>query len=360
MSVAWSPTERNDVICRERLDWDRFQLVGPRKICIGRGFANALSTWASRRQAIIHLHTLWNGVSVASIRAARAGQVPLVVSVRGALYPWSLSQGRIRKSVAWRFFLRNALQHAAFIHVTEPNEAQAVRGLGITGPIMVVPNGVEQVSTNELRNAFLFRSGRADRGKTYLFLSRIHKKKGLDILLQAWSLSIARGMAGQLIVAGPFASHAYEKEIRTLVNELGVGDSVRFLGMLTGNEREDAFRMADVFVLPSHSENFGVAIVEALARGLPVLTTTGTPWKAVEINCAGWWIELSVGQLTKHLDIIARMPRNQLAVMGESAVALAANFSWDTQAKRVQAGYEWALGGAEPEELASARLGGPS
>jgi glycosyltransferase involved in cell wall biosynthesis len=360
MSIAWSSTECNEVIRRESLGWDRFPLVGPRKICVGRGFSDALYSNVAGSQTIVHLHTLWNAVSVSSVVVAKTRRVPLVVSVRGALYPWSLRQGRVRKAVAWRLFLKKALQGAAFIHVTEPNEGEAVRGLGIRVPIVIVPNGVEQVSTNDLQNILSFRAGRTGLGRKFLFLSRIHKKKGLDILLRAWALSIARGMSGQLIVAGPFSSNAYEKEIRTLVKDLGIGDSVRFLGMLTGNEREEAFRIADVFVLPSHTENFGVAIVEALARGLPVLTTTGTPWKAIEANSAGWWIDLSLDQLIFHLDFIAGLSRNELAVMGSNAVALAANFSWATQAKKLQPAYEWALGGPAPEGLFSSHLTPPS
>jgi glycosyltransferase involved in cell wall biosynthesis len=351
LSVEWHAAEHNDVVQREQLSWKNYPLLGPRKVCFSPRLIQALNAQIPSRDSVIHLHTLWNSVAVASFWAARKNKIPLVVSPRGALYSWSLAQGRIRKSLAWQVFLKRALQRAALIHVTEPNEARAVRELGISAPLIIVPNGVEQIPSALLRGWFSLRSARLEAPLRYLFLSRIHKKKGVDVLLKAWARSVARTRGGQLDIAGPFATPAYEREICLLVDTLGVKDSVRFLGMLTGEDRERAFLGADVFVLPSHTENFGVAIVEALARGLPVITTKGTPWRSISENDAGWWLELSEDMLRSTLDEASELSRAALLAMGERAVSLARNFAWERQAQELLAAYNWVLGGPKPVGL---------
>ena len=351
LSVEWYAAERNDVVQREQRSWKSYPLLGPRKVCFSPRLIQALNAQVWAGGSLIHLHTLWNAVAVASFRTAQGNKIPLVVSPRGALYSWSLAQGRIRKSLAWRVFLKRALQRAALIHVTEPNEARAVRELGISAPLIIVPNGVEQVPSALLRGWFSLRSARLEAPLRYLFLSRIHKKKGVDVLLKAWARSVARTRGGQLDIAGPFATPAYEQEIRLLVDALDVKDSVRFLGMLTGEDREQAFLGADVFVLPSHTENFGVAVVEALARGLPVITTKGTPWKSIAENDAGWWIELSEDSLKGTLDEVSELSRVALIAMGGRAVSLARNFAWERLTEELLAAYRWVLGGPKPVGL---------
>jgi glycosyltransferase involved in cell wall biosynthesis len=334
-SVQWTANERNDVIERENLVWRRHRLVGPRKIGLSPGLIRALDHCAVSCESLIHLHTLWNAVSVSSYLVASRRRVPLVVSVRGALYPWSLAQGRTRKALAWRAFVRRGLQSAAFVHVTEPGEAEAVRSLGVTTRLVTVPNGVEQVPAAELSTILRERSHRRSSGPTFLFLSRIHKKKGVDYLLHAWARSNAVRLGARLVIAGPFASGAYEREIRGLAKDLGLDSDVKFLGMLTGDDKERAFRNADVFVLPSHSENFGVAIVEALARGLPVLTTRGTPWESIVSRGAGWRVDLSVEQLASRINTIVELSAGRLTEMGERGAELAKEYGWDAQAAKL-------------------------
>jgi glycosyltransferase involved in cell wall biosynthesis len=350
-SVQWSTTERNDVVDREALDWVRCGLRGPRKICFSPQLLRSLQSLETATRPIIHLHTLWNAASLCAVRVAMDKRIPLVISTRGALFPWALSQGRLRKSLAWRAFVRAALQKAALVHVTEPREASVVRGLGISTPLILVPNGVEQAPAPGLEARFDLHAAERNGSRTFLFLSRIHKSKGVDLLLEAWSRSVARQLGGRLEIVGPCASPAYQSELQRRASDLGIAGTVRFLGMLRGAERERMFSDADVFVLPSYTENFGVAIVEALARGLPVITTTGTPWRAIEDQRAGWWIDLTIDNLVSALDDAAGYPRETLLAMGHNAVNLARQFGWEEKAHALSEAYQWIFGGPQPGAL---------
>lgn len=349
-SVAWSPDESNDVIEREGLAWQRYRLVGPRPIGFSPALFAALRDGRGGEDSILHLHNLWNGVAVAAYLAARRSDRPLVVSPRGSLYPWSLAQGRSRKRLAWRVFQKRALDSAAFVHVTEELELHRARELGITAPVAVVPNCVEQLPVDMLERWLDKRERRPAGRRVFLFLSRVHKKKGADLLLRAWARSAAASRGGVLKIVGP-AEPGYRSTLDGLVAQLGIGKSVEFMGMLRHQLREAEFLAADVFVLPSHTENFGVAIVEALARGLPVLTTTGTPWPAIRVRGAGWWIELSVDNIVAALDDAATRSRAELRGMGENGAAIAREYGCDRQAERMAAAYEWVRGGDRPSFL---------
>jgi glycosyltransferase involved in cell wall biosynthesis len=124
--------------------------------------------------------------------------------------------------------------------------------------------------------------------KTALFLSRINPKKGLPMLLDAWQRVAPEGW--RLVIAGNDDSNhlpIVERKIR----ELGLQDQVEVAGPLFGAAKEAAYRNADLFVLPSYSENFGIVVAEALGYGVPVLTTTGCPWQELQTHGCGWWVE---------------------------------------------------------------------
>lgn len=340
--------EQNEVICRENLSWQRHKLTGPQKISFSSALERAISEGSRYRPSILHLHNLWNAVAFSVYRVARREGVPLVISPRGSLYSWSLQQGRWRKKIAWQVFMRDAMESAAVIHVTEPHEGHAVRALGVRTPLAMVPNGVELPDKHLLDFWLAQRAARGDGPRRFLFLSRVHKKKGVDLLLSAWKESLACKKGGQLVIAGPCASQEYSRYLQQMVISMDLNHSVEFIGMVRGAERERLFSEADIFVLPSHSENFGVAIAEALARGLPVITTTGTPWRVIASASAGWWIGLSVRELAEALDQAALLPSTSLLAMGSQASKIARQFGWHIQSAKMAQVYTWLAGGEVP------------
>jgi len=181
-------------------------------------------------------------------------------------------------------------------------------------------------------------------------MSRLHPKKGVDILLKAWSIYVDNHQGSTLKIAGT-GKDDYIRHLRNLVTELNINDSVFFLGMLRNECREDAFKSSDIFVLPSHTENFGMAILEALTYGLPVITTTGTPWKDIKTMRAGWWIDLDLEKLVSALEDASSMSRSDYTKKSHNAKQIAEKYTCDVIADRMNAAYCWVLSAADNPDI---------
>jgi len=301
---------------------------------------------ASRKANIVHNHGLWMFPNFYARQAAITSRIPLIISPRGMLEDWSLGRSRIKKFMAWSLFERVNLRSAALFHATSEMEARSVRKLGLHQPIAIIPNGVEipDRETNPDREKLERKHPELAGKRWLLFLSRIHPKKGVSELLRVWR-EIERDFSQwQLIVAGPDLE-GYEPGMRREALNSKIANRVTFAGMLSGSERKAAFANADVFVLPTHSENFGIAIAEALAFGLPVITTKGAPWKDLIAHRCGWWIDLGHAELMQSLKGALCLPKAELAAMGERGRALMAKkYSWKQVAGRMKQSYEWLLG----------------
>jgi len=241
-------------------------------------------------------------------------------------------------------------QNASCLHATEPGELEAVRNLGITAPIAVIPNGVELAEFENMpeRNEAC-KALNIDADKNYmLFLSRIHPKKGLDFLARAMAENKGRLNNWELLIAGPTDDQKYLDEITTVLSNAGIENKVHFLGMLNKIERINAYAASNLFVLPSHTENFGIVIAEAMAAGLPVITTKNTPWSEIEENNCGWWSELSDDAISNSLNIALESSPGELIQMGENGrKVIFENYPWEQQAQKMKELYEWLLSGAQ-------------
>ncbi len=184
--------------------------------------------------------------------------------------------------------------------------------------------------------------------RTALFLGRLHPKKGLPLLLQAWAK--VRPTNWILNIAGPDEG-GHRRGLERLVALLGLDNLVRFSGPLTDSCKVRAFEEADLFILPTHSENFGIAVAEALARGLPVITTHGAPWKLLESESCGWWVPVSTAAIAAALEDASTRPIEELVAMGDRGrVAVEQRFRWDRIAEEFINCYRWVSGqGSKPE-----------
>lgn len=287
------------------------------RFCPGLLAALLADVRAGRIEAI-HLHSPWNFVAFAAWMASRLGGVRLVFSPRGSLFAWSLSQGRWRKNLAWYAFMRRMLQHAYAIHVTDRSEEEAVRLLGVTTRIETVPNSINIDEVGEVPQRDRAREvlGLPAGGRYALFMSRIHPKKGLVELLSAWEEERMAESGWQLLIVGPESDPAYVAEVRGLAARPSMAGSVRLLPPVYGPGRLDYFAASDLFVLPSHSENFGNSIAEAMLAGLPVITTSGTPWSDIATQGLGWYISLGPAELRGALREASHAPLATLQSMG--------------------------------------------
>lgn len=234
------------------------------------------------RHDVVHVHGLWELTTVQLCRRARDNGVPYVISVHGMLDDWSMRQRPLRKRAFLLLFGMRWMQIAAAIHLTAKEELRQAerwlpRGKGVVIPLAFDLTPFRIPPTPELANAIpiLTEPSRA----RILFLSRLHPKKGLDILLRAVSLLKQRGTLTSLNVAGK-GDPGYLAALQTLGTNLGLsGDDVRYLGNVTGPTKLSLYAACDMLALPTAQENFGLVIIEALACGLPVLTT-----RAVDIS----------------------------------------------------------------------------
>ncbi len=232
---------------------------------------------------VIHIHALFQFASAAAARCARQSGVPCIIRPLGVLNRWGMENRRkFLKSLSFRFVEKPILRHAAAMHYTSRAERREAEQTGATEPAAIIPLGVDVAAFQKLPSPdiFLNRFPQARGRKLVLFLSRLDAKKGLDLLLEAWA-EIQKAESGKrkaekwvLVVAGN-GEATYEHRLRELAAKLGLTDEILWTGFLEGDDKLSALAAAQLFVLPSYSENFGIALVEAMAAGLPCVTTEG-------------------------------------------------------------------------------------
>ena len=296
---------------------------------------------------IVHLHGLWSlGLHRCAV-VCRRWNIPYVIAPRGMLEPWSLQQKWLKKRIARFLYQDRDLKCAAALHATAESEAEHFRKLGFKNQIIVSPNGV-----NVSGDVFLTqgrREAEKEGKRRVLFVSRMHPKKGVLELVEAWNRlavsresSVASGWECELVytVSGELEKE-YESRVRARVKELGLDGQFIFTGALNDEEKWKAYSRADLFVLPTYSENFGIVVAEALWAGVPVITTKGTPWNELETAKCGRWIEIGVAPLIEALKGMMAMPDEARLQMGERGRQLVEEkYTWDAVVKAMVKGYE--------------------
>jgi glycosyltransferase involved in cell wall biosynthesis len=281
---------------------------------------------------LIHDHGQWMPLHHFVAELARSKNIPRIVSPHGMLSPWARNYKRLKKSIAWRLYAHRDLKQASVVCATSELELQELRELGVKLPIAVIANGVDPfpAETLELKTAT---------PPYVLFLSRIHEKKGVGELLEVWE-KINRS-DWKLVLAGPDE----QKFLASRTLPLGV----KYVGMVLGEEKARLMRQASLFVLPTHSENFGVVVGESLLVEVPVITTHGAPWKSLQTERCGWWIPMEKPILKQALLTAMNTPAEELQAMGMRGRMFAAKaFAWPQLAEQMAQVYEWVLGGGDP------------
>lgn len=311
--------------------------IGPRRLGISPGMHEWLRVAVESGEVeIVHNHGMWQANSLYPGWACAGRVAHLVVSPRGALSSWAMSHGSLLKRIFWPLLQRPVLNSAACFHATCSAEYEDIRRLGFKQPVAIIPNGIDIASplpkvTSELR--------------TLLFLGRIHPKKGLDMLLAAWSrvqdefpnwrLQIVGSDAGYHGATGYLSKLKAAAVRRRLVR-------LEFCGELRGQDKLASYCNADLFVLPTHSENFGMTVAEALAAGTPCVVTKGAPWAGLQRHHCGWWIEIGEDEMVACLmDSLAR-PRLELEAMGAIGRKwMLDEYSWDRIGSMMAETYRW-------------------
>lgn len=299
---------------------------------------------ADERFELIQIQSVWEMPYHKVMVKARKLNIPYIVTPRGMLEPWSLSQKKWKKRLAWWLYQRNDVQKSACVFTTAKMEAEHVSALGITTCKAVIPNGIETVG-------YPCKSSIEGVKKQVLFLSRVHVKKGIELLFEAWKRIHSEFAGWQLLVVGNGEAE-YIHSLENRVENLGLKDCIKILPPVFGNDKIQIYQESALFCLPSYSENFGMAIAEAMSCGTPVITTTNCPWNILNDTKTGWCIDLSVDNLENALREAMGMDANALYDMGQRASKLIYdNFDYRSVTRKTLRLYEWLLNSGEKPEF---------
>ena len=299
---------------------------------------------------IYHYHGVWMPSDHWVSKYARKHGKKTVLNPRGDLEIARINYNRwkkLKKQIVWWLYGKKDTQNAACIIATSEQEKQAVRSLGITAPIAIIPNGIETDAFPTTINH------KSHEKKTILFLSRVNPIKGIEYLLDAWAeIPESKRVNWQIHIAGNSDPKDYVVELERKSKELGLSDTVLFVGPITGAEKLKKYQDCDLFVLPTLNENFGNVVAEAMMCELPVITTKNAPWKVLEDYNCGWWIDLSVDNLKKALCEAMSLTDKERWNLGKKGKrCIEENFASDAVAKKTIAVYKWVLRQGEKPEF---------
>lgn len=317
--------------------------LGPRRL--GRSpmmFGWLTEATADGKVDIVHNHGMWQMNAAYPGWVVRGRNTMLVSSPRGTFSPWAMSHGSWIKRIFWPLIQRPALMTVSCFHATSEAEYLDIRRLGFKQPVAIIPNGIDVPEIREENSGQL---------RTLLFLGRFDPKKGIDILLKAWAVVMHRFPDWQLIIVGTDTGYGrrpgYLRQMKELSERCKL-KRIEFRGPLYGSEKATIYQSAELFVLPTHSENFGMTVAEALAAGTPAIVTKGAPWHDLATHDAGWWIEYGVESLVACLTEAMDHSSEELALKGANGRDwMLREFSWKIIGSRMDQTYRWLTAGGQ-------------
>ncbi|WP_207792283.1 glycosyltransferase [Polymorphobacter multimanifer] len=317
-------------------------------LTLAQGFAERCRHTAallrSEAPSLLHDNGLWLPANLAATATARRLGRPHVISPHGMLAPWALAWRPWRKRIASALFQQSLLESAAGLVAAAEPERSHIRARLPRARIATIANGVNIPASLPARAPQPMR--------TLLFMSRLHPVKNLPALIAAWGRIIADPTfdAWRLHIAGP-DEDGHRAELAPLVTALGQHPRITFTGPVSEADKVATYAAADLFILPSLSENFGIVVAEALAHGLPAITTHATPWSDLPREGAGFHGAPDAASLEAMLRQALACPPAELIAMGARGRALVERrFGWPRIAAQSLAFYEWLLhGGPTPD-----------
>lgn len=281
---------------------------------------------------IIHIHGAWSLITFLSCFYGYLCNIPYVIHPHGMLSKWSFNHKYIKKNIAYFLYQRWCLKNSKLIFLTSPSEYKDLCKLELNlncivleqGLVFSSPTNITKLSLDPLRI------------RNILFLSRLHPVKGIYELLEVWKVLNPSNWV--LKIVGPNEGDTLDKILAYIKNN-NLDNSVKVLGPADSILKSEFFKCADLFVLPSHSENFGIVILEALSFGVPVITTKNTPWEALEDNSCGWWVDMNINSLHLALKNAISLSDTEREAMGRRGFELSRNFKGGLAIEKISSEY---------------------
>lgn len=321
-----------------------FSTVGPRKLY----FSPAMEKAAIARggeYSIVHQHALWTGLSRITNQLREEKEIPTIVTPHGMLESWALKKSSLKKRIALSVYEKKNLCNASCLYACSEQEMEGFRKFGLTNPVAVIPNGISSdwLSSQGNQDSFRESFGIPPEKRIMLFLSRITPVKNLLMFLDAIKL-VQDLMKDWVFVIAGADEFNHKAEVEKKIETLRFNDSIVFTGMLLNQAKRDAFAAAELFVLPTKREAAPIVVLEALGAGVPVLTTTGTPWEQLKTSGCGWYVDVSAESMAEGLDRALQTSSDTLMLMGQKGKELVAKtYTWEEAAKKTIHLYKWLL-----------------
>jgi glycosyltransferase involved in cell wall biosynthesis len=306
---------------------------------------------AVRGAGVVHMHGLWQGHTRRGARAARKAGVPYLIATHGMAEPWALRHKAWKKAIYTTLIEGKNLRRAACLHALSRPEIGHLRALAPGAPVAFVPNGVDLDPFDSLpgRGALEAEFPELAGKFVLLFFGRVHVKKGLDLLADALAAVAGRAPELHLLIAGK--DDGALGRFLDRCKARGVASRVTCIGHVSGERARRVWAAADAFTLPSYSEGFSMAILEALACRLPVVTTTACHFPELDAAGGGIVVEPTAEGVTSGLRRLIECSSSERAALGMNGRALVErHYTWEQQARRLASVYAWLAGGGPAPE----------
>jgi glycosyltransferase involved in cell wall biosynthesis len=298
----------------------------------------------SQTPDIYHLHGTWLRAMYYGALEARRRRVPYLVEMMGMYEPYGLKVKWARKRLARLWFQDAILREANCLHVCSMQEAENLRRLDFKQPIAVIPVGVEVPAVSRDEPAYACPWPQIQGRRFILYLSRVHEKKGLEMLFKAWA-ALAPSFPDHLLVVCGSGASGYEDQCRRALSDLGIIGRSLWVGPVSEEEKRWAYTQASFYVLPSFSENYGNTIAESLAHATPVVVTDATPWAEVTRVGCGWVVPPRTEPLEQAIREALNTSKAELRSMGDRGHHWArADFSLPSVIRKIDEAYRWLCG----------------
>lgn len=331
------------------LNVNALRVHGPRSFCYAPNLTGVISHASPE---LLHSHGLWTYPSLASLKWTKSNSKPYVISPHGMLDPWAVNNSKWKKRFAGLLYEDSHLRGAACLHALCEAELNSIRAHGLKNPVCVIPNGIDMPDTHKYSKPG-WHSLVPENSHVLLYLGRIHPKKGLSNLLQAWKVSQQAASDVQpwvLVIAG-WDQGGHEAELKSLAASLGISGSVLFVGPQFEDAKHASYACADAFILSSFSEGLPMVVLEAWAHSLPVVMTPQCNLPEGFAACAAIKVEPVVDSIAEGLISLFTRPDQERLAMGMQGRRLVEeHFTWPRIAEQMLAVYRWVLGiGDKPE-----------